>query len=115
MVRAAVAETLAKVCADYPLDYVTLLRRYEQDVVSVCCSACVTAGFQQCEASTKSRSRRRCTRRAVLGGYCGLHTHQWTDRVQQAKRVEAYTAKLSKKTAKATKVPMAQPDVRALL
>lgn len=95
LVHAAVAETLARVCSDYPLDYTHLMERYEVDVVRVCCEASVgSEDFVQCEALTlKSR---RCCRRAVMGGYCSAHLDAWTEKVDATRRLETYAAKVAK-------------------
>jgi hypothetical protein len=114
LVKAAVTETLGRVCLDYRLDFTTLVQKYEADVLKACCEA--TAGddeFVQCEALTQKGKGRRCCRRAVMGGYCTGHLDVWKEKAEESKRLEAYAAGIPRLDAKktlGTKVSMIAPE-----
>ena len=113
LVRTAVVHTLARVCADYPLDLTSLVAKYEAGVVESCCAACrSTEG--QCEAITHKGKGPRCTRGAVMGGFCTVHIGEWEERAAYAKRVEAYAAYVGvvpdAVPSRAARVPMTDPS-----
>lgn len=114
LVRAAVAETMSLACSDYPLDYATLVKKYEDVVVERCCRACIADGFAQCEAKTKSTGVQ-CCKRAVLGGFCTQHMSKWKERIRSNGYSQAVQAVQPKHPA-STKVVMSVPeDAQALL
>ena len=80
--RAIVAETT--LAADYPLDYTSLLGKYEADVVEHCCATFERQdAHQTCGAPTKKGVP--CGRRAVANGVCSQHLAAW-ERQQEAQR-----------------------------
>lgn len=116
LVRTAVQQTLARVCADHPLDYTTLVAKYEAEVVESCCTASRSTEAR-CEAFTQKGKGPQCSRRAAIGGFCGLHLDQWEARVACSQRIEAYVGGMPKaEAARAARVPMTAPaSIRELL
>lgn len=87
----AVRTTLARVAADYPLDYTRLLQRYEQDVVAECCGTFQKppdAPNTMCTATTKTG--RPCGRRAAVNGVCTAHLDTWREQQEASRRQGAY-------------------------
>ena len=122
LVIEAVQETLARVCRDYPLDYTQLVKKYQADVVAQCCQLCESrpSGTQEpCGAITKHGKR--CSMRAIFGGYCGKHKDEFQVQHALQRRTEAYVDTLARgqnrdvfvtdlqKTSKNNMVPMKLP------
>lgn len=93
----AVQHTLAKVCADYPLDYSMLRAKYQDDVVQACCRAAFDdgagSGVPRCSGVTKAGKP--CGRRAVINGVCTQHLEAKREEQAAARRQEAYAASLT--------------------
>lgn len=115
----AVQRTLARVTADYPLDYTQLLAKYQADVVAQCCSM-VEDGRKKCTATTKAGKP--CGRRAAVGDVCAQHLSFWQEQQAAQRRQEAYMTSVRrdapkdpytselKQLAKKRTVSMAFPD-----
>ena len=111
LVRTAVVHTLARVCADYPLDLTSLVAKYEAGVVQSCCAACWSAEAR-CEAVTHKGTQ--CTHRASIGGFCSTHIGQWEERAAYAKRVEVHVG-AGAVPSRAARVPMTDTCMQNLL
>lgn len=93
LVTEAVRTTLARVAADYPLDYTSLLRAYEAEVVEHCCAMVdhnESDAVQMCSA--KTTRGKPCGQRAVINGVCTKHLGVWKRQQETQRRQEAYVA-----------------------
>lgn len=88
LVTEAVQATLARVTADFPLDFGSLVARYQDEVVRRCCALFQTE--DTCRATTKTGKP--CARRAVVDGACAQHLESWRAAHETHRRREAYAA-----------------------
>lgn len=128
LVTEAVHRTLARVCADYPVDYTKLISTYERDVVTECCALALTTAEAPATCSATGKNGKRCSKKAVLNGVCSTHIQAWQEQQEAQRRLQLdaakrkrdapqdrYSAEL-KQLAKKRQVSMAMPtDVAAVL
>lgn len=90
----AVRRVLARVSADYPLDYTQLLAKYEAPVVAECCGMFhkTDAAAEDRMCSGTNRQGKQCGRRAVLNGVCSLHLDAWKQQQESQRRREVYSS-----------------------
>ena len=94
LVTGAVADVIARIADDYGLDETEVREKFLADVVDM------HAGIAGCSAQKKCcfvarRSKKPCSKFAVMGDYCHWHKEEGLERQEKRRRVEAYKASVS--------------------
>jgi hypothetical protein len=88
LITTSVDDVLRRVSRDYGIDHKQLVTRYLVDVVQTHSTAACPTTDVQCACVTKNGQR--CTKRAVLGGFCLRHVSTGTDEDTKRRRIETH-------------------------
>lgn len=91
VIEGAVEDVLLLVARDERLEYAPLVARYKDGVVKRHASLALDPGSAaggQCSGVT--RAGKRCSKRALLNGYCPTHADQAAEETARKRRLEAY-------------------------
>ena len=86
VVTGAVEDVLLRVSKDHGLDYSQLVAKYREDVVNAHASATGASHFCQ---GLRARGQK-CSKRAVVNGFCQEHAAQGSADESKRRQVEAY-------------------------
>lgn len=89
LVSSAVEDTLLCVARDYGHDFSVMLKKYKDEVARR--HAGGTGERAACAGTTKGGKK--CTKKAILHGYCQQHAVQAAEEAAKRRKVEAYAAK----------------------
>ncbi|AGE56307.1 hypothetical protein PBCVNEJV1_463L [Paramecium bursaria Chlorella virus NE-JV-1] len=88
LVSAAIDDVLLRVAQDYSLDFTKLIADYKEDVVDT--HAKLSTGKIMCRGTT-TVTKKKCSKRAVSGGYCRAHISQGIAKQEIAKHAKEYS------------------------
>ena len=88
LITASVDDVLRRISRDYGIDHKQLVTRYLADVVHTHSTAARPEVDVQCASA--SRNGQRCTKRAVLGGFCLRHVSSGTENDTKRRRLETH-------------------------
>ena len=111
----ALDELLFQISKDYDIDYKELSDRYKKPIIDKH-AMMMPVEEPRCKALTK-RTKKACTRFAVLNGYCSAHAEEMRKEIEETSRkreLEAYQQKVQKKAAMTKEQPIWQEAKRAM-